>query len=131
MVFISSFVPEEFAVNDAVYQRFYPISIGAGAIENGFYFRSVAESYRSAGRVDHQLADEVARDLTLVLQQQALHVPHVVEGTPVGQNAGGVYRLRQMEDKGLAVFAEPGDLRAVAERAIVVAPAAEDVETFQ
>src|SRR5579863_1247787 len=101
------FVPEEFAVNDAAYERFYPIFIGARTIENGFYSRSVAEAYRSAGGVDHQLADEVARDLTLVMQQQALHVPYVVEVASVGQNAGGIYRLRQMEDKGLTVFAEP------------------------
>src|SRR5215469_12791944 len=59
-VFIFLFIPEKLAFDDAVYQRFYPITIGAGAIEYGFYFRPVAKSDRSAGGVDHQLTDEVA-----------------------------------------------------------------------
>ena len=75
-------------------------------IENGFYLRSVSETHRRARGVGDKLSDEVAGDLALILKQQAIEIPHIAEFAPIGQHAGGIYRLCGMEDEGLAVFAE-------------------------
>ena len=63
-----------------------------GAVEDRFDLRPVAEPDRRAGGVDDQLADEVAGDLPLVLQQQPLQLADVAELPAVGQVAGRVDR---------------------------------------
>ena len=55
-------------------------------------FRAVAEADRSAGGVDDELLHEVAGNLALVGEQQALQFTDVGEMAAIGQGTGRVYR---------------------------------------
>src|ERR1051326_613627 len=47
--FIGSFAPEEFTSNDTMDEGFHSVSIGLGAVQNGFYRRPVRKTYLRPG----------------------------------------------------------------------------------
>src|SRR4249919_3752440 len=99
-----------------MHQRFHTEVSGSGVLENALDDRPVAKPYGRTGRVDDELAGEIACDLRLVVEQQLLQFADVTEFASVRQRAARIHRLRRMEDEGLSVFAEAGRWFTFAER---------------
>src|SRR5262249_47276144 len=125
-------IPEQRALNDRVHERTGAKPARGGAVEDAFHLRPVAEANGCAGGVRDELADQVARELPLVGQQESLQLADIVERSAVGQRGGWVDRLCRAETERLAILSEPCDGRAhLAQRTILIAEPAEDVERFE
>ena len=75
-----------------------------GRIVNDLLDRgAVAESNAGTGRVDRELARDVAGNLGLIREQEFLELTDVLERAAVGQFPGGVDREPEMEGEGLAI----------------------------
>src|SRR5712671_3113574 len=104
---------------------------GTGALEDLLDLRSVTETDRRAGGIDGELSRQIAGDLFLVPEQEALEFADIAERAAIGQLAAGIDGLRGVKGEFLPVLAQALVRHAVALRPVALAPAAHDIEVFQ
>ena len=117
-------------------QRLYSIAGGLGLVEDGFELRAISETDGGSCRVGDELGGEVSRDLAFIGEDALLEFADVAEVAPVGQRARGIYREGVVEVEEVASLADSLGLRLAgfqlpSDRAVMVAPASGDVETFE
>ena len=89
-----------------MHERAHAIVAGRGTAEDPLKRGAVGESNRSTRRINGELSRQVARQLGLIGQHQALEVTDVAKGPPVGQLASRVHRQRRVIQKLLPALAD-------------------------
>src|SRR5688572_28682387 len=74
---------------------------------------AIGETGRRAGGEDRELSHEVSRHGLLILQEELLKFPNLLEGSSVGKLAGGIDREAPVELQLLPVHAVALDRRHV------------------
>src|SRR5947209_13917724 len=98
-----SFILEQFTLDELVHERANAIASCRGALQDCFDGLAIGKAHRRAGREDHKLLDEIARDGELVLYDQIFELPHVTIRAAIRQCAGAVDRQSEIERECLAI----------------------------
>src|SRR5262245_36519195 len=120
------FHPEYLTLDDFVDKRLHPKMAGTSPFEDLLHFLAIPETNRRAGGINKQLAGQVAGDLCFIGEEEAFEFGNVSKLATVGQGAAGIDGLGEVELKWLPILAVALLMFAFAERAVLVAPAAED-----
>ena len=122
---------ENLALHEGVKEIANAVAVGGASIEHQLHLGAVSESNGGAGRVERELVQQIAGELSRVAGEDRFQVADVLKPTAVEELARSIDGFGELKGEVVSGSINAADALALFDAAIPRAPAAEDVEVLQ